>query len=173
MNENFIESINDKNCYNLFSLLIGVISSKACNIKTIKDISSSQLKLIQKYIKTSNNKILCKIMDLLCVTMKKLSLYNYLVGDKMENYVKILINDLQNIIEINCSEDKNILFFINEEKEKYEREIYVKKIAEMNNLKSKILLIIFFFIQFDTEPKKITNELCIKCLNSLLKYILN
>ena len=173
LNESFIQEINEKNCYNLFSLLIAVISSKATNINTIKNISSLQLNLIQQYIKINDIKILSKIMDLLCITMKKLGLYNFLIGETMENYIKILINDLQNIIEVNCSVDNNILSLINEEKERNEGEIYIKKIADINKLKSKILLVISFFIQFDKEPKKITNQLCINCLISLLKYILD
>ena len=173
LNKDFINTINEKNCYNLFSLLIALISSKATNINSIKEITSLQLKLIQKYIKVNNNKILCKIMDLLSVSLRKLSIYNYLVGETMDNYIKLLIEDLQKIIEINCSEDKNIVSFINEEKEKNEGENYVKQISEINKLKSKVLLIFSFFIQFDKDPKIITNELSISCLNSLLKFILN
>ena len=128
LNKDFINTINEKNCYNLFSLLIALISSKATNINSIKEITSLHLKLIQKYIKVNNNKILCKIMDLLSVSLRKLSIYNYLVGETMDNYIKLLIEDLQKIIEINCSEDKNIVSFINEEKEKNEGENYVKQI---------------------------------------------
>ena len=173
LNESFIQNINEKNCYNLFSLLIAVISSKATNINTITNISSLHLNLIQQYIKISDIKILSKIMDLLCVTMKKLRLYNLLVGETMENYIKLLINDLQNIIEVNCSVDNNILSLIHKEKEKNEGEIYIKRIADINKLKAKILLVFSFFIQFDREPKRITNQLCINCLISLLKYLLD
>ena len=70
-------------------------------------------------------------------------------------------------------QDKNIISFINEEKEKSEGENYVKQISEINKLKSKVLLIFSFFIHFDKDSKIIINELSISCLNSLVKLILN
>ena len=141
-----------------------IVSSKSTNEENVSQIITAQLALIKGVIEANSDcTLLRKVLDLLCLTIKKLSILSEMkMDDIVNNYANILCEGICAVIA-KFSDEKNFVTFKQNGKK--------EEIAMINSLKAKCFLVLTYFIQFSSE-KAVTHQKLLTAMPSMIKKIM-
>ena len=165
--ENIHSLLSTKNSYYIFSFYQIVISSKNAKEDNIRKLREVMLKDITKEITISSPEILRKILDLLNLTIKKLSMFG-LVNQYIDEYINSLMGKICEVLSRHTNQTKIIVNFVGKDSS----EEKIKETETLNSITAKSLLIISYFIQFSSK-EDISHPELLKYLNQLLQFLIS
>ena len=143
-----------------------IVSSKSTNEENVSAIITAQLALIKGVIDANSDcTLLRKVLDLLSLTIKKLSILSEMkMDDIVNNYANILCEGICAVIA-KFSDDKNFVTF-------KQSSLPQAEIAMINSLKAKCFLVLTYFIQFSHE-KAVTHQKLLTVMPLMIKKIMS